>query len=191
MGFNVYVVQSKFSYCVCHYCSLKLIKICLLKLSDVLISSRVCRGSFRQSFVHFKFPLLSDCYLNISCTFISSQCQMVMLVSRTLLVFFGTLCLYLSRALLVFLAVRFLRWNIKHAWFFLVFYNYVGISRTLGFFWCSIRTITSAIYRVLVNSMSKLSSRYNKIDATFFSVVVDVIFTVDTSSSGSPGLKKK
>ena len=56
---------------------------------------------------------------------------MVMLVSRTLLVFFGTLCLYLSRALLVFLAVRFLRWNIKHAWFFLLFYSYVGISRTL------------------------------------------------------------
>ena len=73
---------------------------------------------------------------------------------------------------------------------FLVFYCYVGISRTLGFFWCSIRTITFAIYRVLVNSLSKLSSRYNKIDATFFSVVVDVIFTVDTSSSGSPGLKK-
>lgn len=72
-----------------------------------------------------------------------------------------------------------------------MFYCYVGISRTLGFFWCSIRTITFAIYRVLVNSMSKLSSRYNKIDATFFSVVVDVIFTVDTSSSGSPGLKKK
>ena len=55
----------------------------------------------------------------------------------------------------------------------------------------NLRTITFAIYRVLVNSMSKLSSRYNKIDATFFSVVVDVIFTVDTSSSGSPGLKKK
>ena len=35
--------------------------------------------------------------------------------------------------------------------------------------------------------MSKLSSRYNKIDATFFSVVVDVIFTMDESSSESSG----
>ena len=34
--------------------------------------------------------------------------------------------------------------------------------------------------------MSKSSNRYNKIDATFFSVVVDAIFTMDASSSESP-----
>ena len=55
----------------------------------------------------------------------------------------------------------------------------------------NLRTVTFAIYRVLVNSMSKLSSRYNKIDATFFSVVVYVIFTMDASSSESPCLNKK
>ena len=39
-----------------------------------------------------------------------------------------------SRARLVFLGVPLLRWYLAHAWFFLVFHCYVGISRTLGFF---------------------------------------------------------
>ena len=48
-----------------------------------------------------------------------------------------------SRARLVFLSVPLLRWYLAHAWFFLVFHCYVGISRTLGFFWCSIVTLVS------------------------------------------------
>ena len=42
-----------------------------------------------------------------------------------------------SRARLVFFGVPLLRWYLAHAWFFLVFHCYVGISRTLGFSWCS------------------------------------------------------
>ena len=38
------------------------------------------------------------------------------------------------RAHLVFLSVPLLCWYLAHAWFFLVFHCYVGISRTLDFF---------------------------------------------------------
>ena len=43
----------------------------------------------------------------------------------------------MSRARLVFFGVPLLRWYLAHAWFFLVFHCYFGISRTLGFSWCS------------------------------------------------------
>ena len=53
-----------------------------------------------------------------------------------------------SRARLVFLDDPLLRWYLAHAWFFWVFHCYVGISRTLGFFWCSIVMLVSRAHLV-------------------------------------------
>ena len=48
--------------------------------------------------------------------------------------FWCSIVMLVSRARLVFLGVPLLCWYLAHAWFFVVFHCYVGISRMLGFF---------------------------------------------------------
>ena len=55
-------------------------------------------------------------------------------VARPLVFFWCSIVMLVSRAHLVFLSVPLLCWYLAHAWFFLVFHCYVGISRTLDFF---------------------------------------------------------
>ena len=93
---------------------------------------------------HAWFFLVFHCYVGISRTLGFFWCSIVMLVSRARLVFLGVPSVMLvSRARLVFRGVPLLRWYLVHAGFFLVFHCYVGISHTLGFFWCSIVMLVS------------------------------------------------
>ena len=94
-----------------------------------------------SSLVFLGVPLL--CWYLVHAWFFWSS--IVMLVSRARLVFFGVplLCWSLARAwfFLVFIVMLYL----AHTWFFLVFHCYVGISSTLGSFWCSIVTLVSRL----------------------------------------------
>ena len=127
MGFNVYVVQSKFSYCVCHYCSLKLIKICLL------------------NFLMYLFPAVyvADRFVRVSCTLSFPCCQIVILTSRALLYLLSVrwLCQYLAH--FQFSLVPYVYIYLVHFQFSQLFDFYVGISSTLGFSWCFIVTSVS------------------------------------------------
>ena len=99
---------------------------------------------FCWSLAHAWFFLVFHCHVGITLGF--SWCSIVILVSRTRLAFLSVpLFRLVSRARLVFLGVPLLRWYLAHAWFFSVFHCYVGISRTLGFFCCSIVTLVSRL----------------------------------------------